>query len=219
MCGRYVITLTWAELVALVRATETGTALNDLPRFNIAPTQQVPILRAGGKGRLLTSARWGLVPGWAREDLGGKLINARGETVHEKASFRDAFRSRRCLLPASGFYEWRREGKRRRPFHFTAAEGGLMGFAGLWEDHPRLGLTTCTIVTVAANDDVARLHDRMPLVLEEGSWDAWLGDDTVRAAGLLATPPAGRLRNQAVGDAVNSPANEGPSLIVADADG
>jgi putative SOS response-associated peptidase YedK len=213
MCGRFVIDLTWSELVVLVRAVLSGPALNDLPRYNVAPTQQVPVVRPGDGGRELTSARWGLVPWWAKEDTGGRLINARAETLHSKASFRDAFQERRCLLPASGFYEWRREGKKRLPHYFSPKDGAPLALAGLWDRNRRLDVVSCTIVTVPANDDVAALHDRMPLSLPLQAWDTWLRAPSEEASALLEPPPAGLLTNVAVDPRVNSPHVEEASLI------
>ena len=171
----------------------------------------------------LASLRWGLVPPWARdESIGNRLINARSETAAERPAYREALRRRRCLVPASGFYEWRKvAGGPKVPHHFRTADadaadvaGGMLMVAGLWER--RGDLRTFTILTGEPNELVRPVHDRMPVVLPPNQWSAWLTPEPMEggeAAGLLGVYPAGRMRAVAVSTAVNVPSAEGPALV------
>jgi putative SOS response-associated peptidase YedK len=183
----------------------------------------------GGDGeapvRMLRAVRWGLVPSWAKDrSIGNRMINARLETVHEKPAYRRAFARRRCLLPADGFYEWYElkvpEGKpRKQPFFIRPRDGEVMAMAGLyelWRDPEGEWLWTTTVITTAATDDVGRIHDRMPMIVEPKSWEAWLDPeltdvDAVRR--LLAPAMAGRMEAFPVSTAVNNVRNNGPSLV------
>lgn len=178
MCGRYNLRVSPAELEALF-------GVNDAPdfpqRYNIAPTQDVPVLHLDEAGeKRLTSMRWGLIPFWSKDmKIGDKLINARGETVAEKPSFRAAFKRRRCLIPASGFYEWRREGKEKWPFHMHHIDDSPFAFAGLWEtwQHDGSKINSFTIITTAANEFMSKIHDRMPVLIEPNQFPIWLDHD------------------------------------------
>jgi putative SOS response-associated peptidase YedK len=191
------------------------------PRYNIAPTQPVVAVRPGERaGREARMLRWGLVPFWAKDlAMGSRMINARGETVAEKPAFRQAFRRRRCLIPADGFYEWQKVPGGKQPWYISARGEGPLAFAGLWERWDKRGTETpvesCTIVTTAANATLAPLHDRMPVILDPAAWDAWLGADTPSAElrDLLRPAPDGLLAARTVSRRVNSPANDGPELI------
>jgi putative SOS response-associated peptidase YedK len=219
MCGRYLLD---AQPDLLRRAFGLGgEEPPDLaPRYNIAPTQRVPIVRAGEDGRRETVvARWGLIPPWAKDPaIGARLINARAETIEEKPSFRAPFRAkRRCVVPASGFYEWQRpaEGP-KRPHVIRRKDGGPVGFAGLWEPwtDPGTGETvaTFTIITTAANELAAEVHDRMPVILAPEDYGTWLEAPAPIAADLLRPCPAAWLEAVPVSDRVNSPRNDDPSL-------
>jgi putative SOS response-associated peptidase YedK len=175
MCGRFNLRVTPEQLQQffdLLQPMEVS------PRFNIAPTQTTVVCRQNQTGhRELVPLQWGLIPSWAKEArLGASLINARGETVAEKPSFRSAFRKRRCLIPMSGFYEWRREGKMKRPFHIHHADDSLFAVAGLWEawDKADQPIESFSIITTSANSTMAPIHNRMPVVLEPELFDAWL---------------------------------------------
>jgi putative SOS response-associated peptidase YedK len=245
MCGRY---LNNADPDLIARAfglDEFSQTARDLggralrPRFNIAPTQLVPVVRNrtaegqrlaiirradGAAERELVTVRWGLIPSWARDPaIGNRMINARAETVAEKPAFRAAFKARRCVVPASGFYEWKRQGRGpKQPYLIQRRDGQPMGFAGLWETwaDPATGevVTTCTIVTCAPNELMAELHDRMPVILDPADYDAWLdpadprGADP-RGAELLRPCPAEWLEAVPVSTRVNSPRNDDPSVI------
>ena len=177
MCGRFLL---HTPVDTLQRAFGFAERPNLRPRYNIAPTQTVPIVRQkDGGGRELALVRWGLIPSWAKEaGIGGRLINARAETVAEKPAFRGAFRKRRALVPADGFYEWRkREGDRpKQPLLVRRRDGQPFAFAGLWEHWrgPEGEVETCTILTTEANAALAPIHDRMPVILDPACYDRWL---------------------------------------------
>ncbi len=192
------------------------------PRFNIAPGQQVAVVRQNHSDlRQLTTMKWGLVPYWAKDPtVGNRMVNARCETVHEKPSFRQAFRSRRCIIPASGFYEWHHTGKKKIPHYIRLRDGNLMSLAGLWEKwkspHGE-DLETCTILTTAANGLVRKFHDRMPVILHSEEFDLWLDrdiDDVGRLAELFHPYPTDLLTEHPVTLEVNSPGNDKPGCIL-----
>jgi putative SOS response-associated peptidase YedK len=183
-------------------------------RFNIAPTQDAPVIRAtrDRAGRELAMMRWGLVPFWAEDPaIGRRLINARSETVAEKPAFREAFRARRCAIPASGFYEWTGEAKHRVPHAITVEGRPLVAFAGLWErwkDAAGQRLETYTVITTDANTMIAPMHDRMPAILAAEDIDAWLTGTPEEAAALIRPYPEGEMREREVSRAINNPRNE-----------
>jgi putative SOS response-associated peptidase YedK len=186
MCGRFTLA-TPAQTIA--EAFELGAAPDLRPRYNIAPTQPVAVVRAAvGDGRELATLHWGLIPSWSKDaEIGARLINARAETIAEKPSFRSAFRSRRCLVLADGFYEWRRDGDRKQPFYVTMKDRRPFGFAGLWERWAPAGgepLESCTIVTTTPNEVLAPIHDRMPVILPAPDHSTWL-DPAVKDAERL----------------------------------
>lgn len=223
MCGRYTDHLSWDELVHLYRITEPYVAMrpNKEPRFNLAPTQRGWVVRLDAEGRREPVAmRWGLVPSWAKDiKIGSSMINAVGETVAAKPAFRSAFKARPCLVVADGFYEWKTLGpKQKQPYYIRLRDGAPFAFAGLWErwwdkavpDAPPV--ETYTILTTTPNEMMAELHNRMPVILEPGEWDGWLGTPDDRAA-LLRSLPAVRMECWPVGTAVGSVKNDNPSLI------
>ena len=204
----------------------TGPALNLRPRYNVAPGQNVAAVRSGDDGRRLSMLRWGLIPGWSREpNIGYRLINARAETVATKPSFRAAYRARRCLIPADGFYEWARRGSTRQPYLIGFRDGGMMAFAALWERwvvrdavalprslaelEPGDSVETCTILTTAANETLAPVHHRMPVILPPASVDPWLEGQTVP----LDPYPAQEMTAQAVTTRVNKASNDDPRCV------
>ena len=191
-----------------------------MPSYNVAPTQAVAVVRGGPSGRTFARLHWGLIPSWAKDaSIGNKLINARAETLVEKPAFRAAYRSRRCLVLADGFYEWAPGPGRKQPWYFRLKSGRPFGLAGLWErwkPGDDEAVESCTIVTTTPNEVVARLHDRMPVILEERSFDTWLdpgyrGSDAV--AGLLRPCDGELLDAYPVSFAVNSPSNDSPACI------
>jgi len=191
-------------------------------RYNIAPGQPVAAIRAGGGGetRLCELRTWGLVPGWAEApSIGHRMINARAETVAEKPAFRNAFRKRRCLIPADGFYEWAPGPTPKQPYHIAREDGALFGFAGLWEawrSEDGREVQSCTIVTTRANATLRRVHDRMPVILDAADYAAWLDPgqrDAERLRELLAPCPEEWLVLQTVGLRVNNPRNDDPECV------
>lgn len=218
MCGRYTLTAAADELAA-----ELGVDVPPgyEPRYNIAPQQPILVLGRDAEGRRRTTLlRWGLVPWWtAAEKTRTGPINARAETIAVRPTFRDAFRSRRCLVIADGFYEWKREGRTRVPFHFRFRDGGVMTFAGLWESWRGTDesdtLYTCAIVTTPADAIVGPLHDRMPAILTGGARERWIDPDADPASlsGLLAPLGDPRLEACEVSRLVNSVANDSPDCI------
>jgi len=219
MCGRYSITT--PEEAVRRHFGYGGPPRNLAPRYNAAPTQALPVVRqAAGGGRTLELLRWGLIPSWSEdESIGGRLINARGETVAEKPAFRSAFRHRRCLVPADGFYEWAGEGKAKQPYRVTLDDGGVFGFAGLWErwDGPDGPVESFAIVTTEAAASIAHIHPRMPVILDPADYGTWLDADTDpdRAQALLRPCPPERLRAARVSREVNNVRNDDPSVLEA----
>ena len=191
------------------------------PRYNVAPTQPVAVIPNDGKNTL-DHYVWGLIPSWAKEpSIGSRMINARSETLIEKPSFRSAFRRRRCLIPASGFYEWQpsKEQKSKTPMYIQLKSGKPFAFAGLWErwDSPEGStILSCTIITTEPNELLASIHNRMPVILSPQSYPLWLdpGEPPVPALMDLLRPfPADEMRAYPVSKLVNSPGNDQPALI------
>lgn len=221
MCGRFVITLPNDAMARLFGAAPD----NDLPEganYNVCPTMDVHVVRAGPSGRRLSALRWGFLPPWYKSPTGGPLlINARAETLAEKPAFREAARLRRCLIPADGFYEWTRAGEMRQPWYIRRRDGASLVMAGLWQAWARGDetLETCAIVTCAANETMARLHHRMPVVLEPADWPLWLGEAGHGAARLMRPAPETVLETWPVHPRVNSNRAVGPDLILPRAGG
>jgi putative SOS response-associated peptidase YedK len=221
MCGRYSITTPVEGLRRLFRFV--GPIPNLPPRYNVAPTQQVPIVRLAGNdgAREIAQVRWGLIPFWAKDAaIGSKMINARAEGIAEKPAFRAALKSRRCLVLADGFYEWQATPGRKVPWRITLKDGEPFAFAGLWERWEKapdgVPVESCTIVTTSANPLLRPLHDRMPVILATDDYPAWLGEDAARAVTELLRPyPSGAMRAYRVSTAVNSVRNDGPECIAA----
>ena len=219
MCGRFALAMP-AKSIAEHFGLDSTEGLS--MRYNIAPTQNVAtvIENPGEHERALAMRRWGMIPSWAKDaKIGARMINARAETIDSKPSFREPLRRRRCLIPASGFYEWRREGKTRLPFYIRLGDGSPMAFAGLWDIwKPGDGapVESCTIITTAANEIVGKLHDRMPVILDPGDYGRWLDTgaaDTDSLRDLLAPYPSGAIDMIPVGDIVNNARNEDPRCI------
>lgn len=218
MCGRYLLSTPAEKIAAAFGVNRTLPPL--VARYNIAPTQMIPIIRAEDGGRALAMVRWGLVPFWAEDpSIGNRLINARAETAASKPAFRAAFERRRCLVPADGFYEWKKIApKAKQPILIRPADHGPMAMAGLWERwRPKNGegepIESCTILTCGPNELIADIHDRMPVILEPHEYDRWLDPEATDAAGLaeLLDPyPAELLEAYPVSRRINSPGHEGP---------
>ena len=218
MCGRFSL---FSPAPVLAEAFGLAGFPELAPRYNIAPTQPVAAVRSGEAGRQLVRLRWGLVPLWLR-DLRQAPINARAETAADKPLFRAALRKRRCLVPASGFYEWlalARE-RRKQPYCFRPGDERPWAFAGLWErwQGPDGPVESCAILTTEANELVRPVHDRMPVILPRQHWAAWL-DPALQEAGelvpLLRPYPADAMRAYPVGALVSNPRNDGPECLAA----
>jgi putative SOS response-associated peptidase YedK len=223
MCGRYGTEITGEQLSLLLEISPEQCEGFEA-RYNIAPTQRAPVARLRGDGsRELVALKWGLVPGWSRDTTrAAQMINARSETVAEKPSFREAFESRRCLVVADGFYEWRRVGREKIPTHFQLLEGEAFAFAGLWESwRPPQGepLETFTVLTTEANERVAPIHHRMPVMLMGEFFSHWLDPQATPAAlqGLLRPFPAEGMESWEVSTRVNAVKNDDPACRFAQA--
>jgi len=216
MCGRYALH-SRPDVIALAFGLSEIPA-SIVPRFNIAPTTAVLVVRADAHGnREPALVRWGLVPHWAKDPKRAtRLNNARGETVAQKPSFRNAYRRRRCLVPANGFYEWQRIEARKQPYYISPAHGALFAFAGLWEcwEGPGGPLETCTIVTTGANTLMQPIHDRMPVIVPPPNHARWLECAPGRdVADLLVACAPESIQVHAVSTAVNRASSESPELI------
>ena len=212
MCGRLTLTHPNTALAALFGAS-LANDLPDSPRYNICPTQAVPVVTSASGIRHLGAMRWGLVPSWYKTPTDGPLIlNARSDTVAEKPAFREAIRQRRCLVLASGFYEWSAgpDGA-RLPWYITRTDGQPMALGGLWQAWG--DMVTCAVVTLQAGPNLEPIHDREPLILNPDQWPLWLGEAGHGAARLMQPTLAGALRAYRVSRAVNSNRAEGPQLI------
>ena len=222
MCGRFNLRTPASELASffdIVFDPPLQAAL--APRFNIAPSQPVLVIRGESDRVAADLVNWGLVPGWAKDPtVGNRMINARCETVAEKPSFQAAFRRRRCLVPATGFYEWQKTGGReKQPWHIHRPDDSPLAFAGIWERWEAddgSALETCAIITTAANSRMDPIHHRMPVILEPADFPAWLDpehDDRDRLESLMVPCPDEELVTEPIDTWVNRPANEGPDCL------
>ena len=227
MCGRFALDVTGSEIAAAfadglgaIPGLEIGSAADWSPRWNIAPTQVAPVIRRGGDGGLrLDSLRWGLVPSWSGDPgIGSRMINARSESVHEKPSYREPFRVTRCIVPIRAFYEWTSMGGVKVPHAVRGGDGVLLALAGLWTRADRIPgaegdgmLESFTILTTAPNASFASIHDRMPVILDDGDRGTWLdhrsesegGPTPSRLRGMLRACDDRRLRWHPVSNRVN----------------
>ena len=215
MCGRYKLSRRKQVVEEYFDATSDEPDWN--PRYNVAPTQSVPVIRQHPKEpiRELSLMRWGLIPSWSRDSSGAaRMINARAETAATKPAFRDALKSRRCLIPADGFYEWVRTGKAKQPYCFEVNEGKMFAFAGIWDRWKNPSghwIKTCSILTTTPNAVTSAVHDRMPVILDPASYDLWLdpGMKDVGAASDLLKPLDARLmRSYPISTRINHVAND-----------
>lgn len=213
MCGRFSLTTPGPILAEMFGVVDLALP----PRFNVAPTQSVPVVRVVDGQRVIALLRWGLVPSWSKDPKKGPpLINARADTVAEKPAFRAALKYRRCIVPADGFFEWKKEGAKRLPVHFKLRDGRPFGFAGLWEcwKSPEGEiLESMTILTTTPNELVAAVHDRMPAILPPSGYDAWLNPsikDAAAVIGLLGPYSEALMVAVPVSEHVNKVANDDP---------
>ncbi|MCI0532368.1 MAG: SOS response-associated peptidase [candidate division Zixibacteria bacterium] len=221
MCGRFTFTIAEAQARKIFEA-ELG-EIRVSPRYNIAPTQYIPVIAPDEEGTpVLTQMKWGLIPAWAPdESIGTRMINARSETISEKRTFKAALVKRRCLIPADGFYEWVKKGKEKIPLRITLKDEKPFAFAGLWDrwKNPRgEEIKSCTIITCAANNFMKKYHQRMPVILKPKERKLWLDmgvTDLEKLAGVLVQYPASQMRAYLVSSLVNSPRNDTPECIKA----
>ena len=216
MCGRFALTLPHDAMAQLFDAVPAN-ALPDLPNYNICPTNLVHAVHTVEGQRRLVAMRWGFLPHWYKAENGGPLlINARAETIAEKPAFKAACRERRCLIPATGFYEWTKDEEGNRlPLYIHPADADLLVFAGVWQDWERDGVAhrTCAIVTTAANDRMSAIHHRQPVTLHAKDWALWLGEAGHGAATLMQAAPEEAMDFHRVDRRVNSNRASGPELI------
>jgi len=217
MCGRFVRAVSIEDIADEFEVDKPSFDLS--PSYNIAPSQNIAIIM-NDKKRSMALCRWGLIPSWAKDPkIGYKMINARAETVAEKPSFRSSFKKHRILVPATGFYEWKKEGTSKVPFYIGLTSGNPFGFAGLlsvWISPEKKQICTCTIITTSANDRLHEIHDRMPVIIHKTDEDRWLDpaeQDTDTLLSFLKPYPSDKMNYYLVSARVNSPANNSPECI------
>ena len=219
MCGRFTQKLTWWELHDLYGLLTYGSADNMRPRWNGAPTQDFAACRLNAEGtRSISRLRWGLIPFWAKDTkIGSRLINARAETVDSKPAYRAAFKSRRCLVPADGWFEWVREGAAKSPRFLSMADGSIASFAALWErwDGSDDAIESFTIITTAAAPGLAHVHNRQPAIVNPARFDDWLdpGADKGALLEMVQAPNPGPYEVRLVSPLVNNVRNDGPMVL------
>jgi putative SOS response-associated peptidase YedK len=217
MCGRYTLRTPVDSLVETFEIEEYPSSIT--PNYNIAPTQEVAAVVEEEDKRKLEMLHWGLIPSWAKDPaIGNKMINARAETVSEKPSFRSAFKKRRCLILADGFYEWKKTDDGKQPYHVKMEDGSPFAFAGLWESWGKNGeeIHSCTIITTEANDLMSEIHHRMPVILPPEDYAMWLDpdfDEKEPLTTLLKPYPADAMEAYPVSRKVNKPSNNEPSVL------
>lgn len=213
MCGRFAVTLPTDAMAQLFQAAPAND-LPPVPNYNVCPTTQVHVVSLVNGERRLGAMRWGFLPHWYKSPTDGPLlINARAETIAEKPAFRAACRERRCIVPISGFYEWTRDGDVKLPWYITRRDGAPMALAGVWQAWGPDQAPSCAMVTTAANTPMARIHHRIPVILEQADWGKWLGEEGKGAARLMHAPADDTLDFVRVDVAVNSNRASGPQLI------
>ena len=207
MCGRYSITSNPRDIEAHFNLVRSGEYLKS---YNVSPSHTVPVVRLEYNEKVLANLHWGLIPHWAK-DSKIKPINAKAETIESKPFFRSAFKKSRCLVPANGFYEWKKTNRHKQPFYFRLEDADLLAFAGLWDhwEHEDEIIESCTIITTAANEIMKPVHDRMPVILAPDNYDTWLQE----GGKSLLQPYAGAIIAYPVSTAVNNPKHNDRKLI------
>jgi putative SOS response-associated peptidase YedK len=218
MCGRFTL---HTSPEVLREHFGVDTVADTAASYNVAPSQNVPAVRVADRHREMVLLRWGLIPSWAKETrVGYRMINARAETVADKPAYRAAFRRRRCLIPADGFYEWQQTATGKQPWYIRMKQGGVFAFAGLWEHWEGKDevVESCSIIVTEANAQVRRVHDRMPVIIDPPDYEQWLDPEIQQAdaLNLLLRPyPADAMITYPVSKRVNSPANNDSHCIEA----
>ncbi|MGB7317896.1 MAG: SOS response-associated peptidase [Planktotalea sp.] len=219
MCGRLAVTLP-NDAMSQLFAAQPANNLPAVANYNVCPTNEVHSVWSDGNARRLSAMRWGFIPHWYKKPNDGPLlINARAETIAEKPAFKAACRTQRCLIPASGFYEWTKDADGGRdPWYIYRKDKGTLAFAGIWQDWTYEGetLRTCAIVTTGANESISKIHHRMPVILDPLDWALWLGEKGKGAAALMTAAPENTLDFYRVSRAVNSNRASGAALIERD---
>jgi putative SOS response-associated peptidase YedK len=216
MCGRFTQKFTWSELIELYRLTQPPQNLR--PAYNVCPTDPVSVIIPGENGLFLMPMRWQLIPRWWKKPLKDlpATFNARAETVAEKPMFRDAFKRTRCLIPASGYYEWETTPEGKQPYYITSASGPVLTIAGLWEEwHDRVNnetIASCTMIITQANSSISAIHDRMPVILEPENIGPWLSGEA--GTELLKPAPDDALRMWPVSKRVSKPGNTDDASLI-----
>lgn len=216
MCGRFTLT---AETETIKSYFEIKTQnINHSPRYNIAPSQDIPVIVNTSQKRTITLMRWGLIPRWAKDkSIGYKMINARAETIEQKPAFRESFFRRRCIIPTDGFYEWKKQGGKKLPMRIVLPDSRLYAFAGIWNSWTSpegSSIFSCSIITTAANDYIKNIHDRMPVVLAgEEEYKLWLEQSDPALLKELFKPYQGEMIAYPVSTQVNSPKIDNPACI------
>ncbi len=219
MCGRLSQNLTWQQIYTLYTLPVSTPRLDSQPRYNGAPTQDFALCRLGENGiRTMAVLRWGLVPFWAKDvKIGARLINARAETVHEKPAFRSALRTRRCLIPSNGWFEWKRTGGGKQPYFLALESGAPVSFAALWEQWGRDGqhIESFTIITTEASPGLTDIHNRQPAVVDPDDFTDWLDPGTPQETlqEIIGPPCEGPYEIRPVSDMVNRVANDTPDIL------
>lgn len=217
MCGRFTITINQEELKAHLSThynVANFSAVFNLPRFNIAPGQEIIAIINDGKNNRVGHLKWGFVPSFAKDEkIGFSMINAKSETISEKISFRQSYEKRRCLILADSFYEWKREGKEKTPMRIMTKSGKIFAMAGIWNTFTRpdgVKIHTCAIITTAANKLVGEIHDRMPVILNEADQKLWINPNTdpISLKALLKPYPEDEMETYQVSSLVNNAAND-----------
>jgi len=217
VCGRYSQTHSLQHLEAAFNARlNAGIRQRVTTRYNIAPSQEVAVVRTTDKGRELVALRWGLIPSWMKDiPKSAPLINARAETVASKPAFRTAYKRRRCLVPADGFYEWKQDGASKQPYYIHLPDNAVFGFAGLWEhwekDHQHI--ESCTLLTTDANPAIQSIHARMPIIIAPQDYALWLGEQQGDVNALLQAHANDKLISYPISRHVNSPKNDDAQCV------
>jgi putative SOS response-associated peptidase YedK len=219
VCARITLTTTGTEIADLFGLSYDRSEEARRKRYNVAPSQAIPVVRVANGKRELADLKWGLIPHWADNPRADGFVNARVETASEKPAFRAAFRTRRCLVPTHGFYEWSHTGKKKLPYFFRKAGGGLLAYAAVWDswNGPHGPVETVAVLTVPANELVRPLHDRMPAIVTEDRFAAWLDPRETRAEKLLpllVPYPVEQMECWPVSDRVNAAAEDEPALLL-----
>lgn len=214
MCGRFTSTKPEKLKIAGVNAADLKEAK---PRYNVAPGQNILTIIQASDEKHALYLHWGLIPSWSKELRGDGIINARAETLEEKPSFQDSFKRRRCLIPADGFFEWKKEGKLKQPYYFRMKDKSVFSFAGIWDSWKHAGkeIISCAIITTTPNELVSTVHNRMPVILHSTNFDAWLDNTTKESdlSNLLRPFPPEYMESYVVSTSVNNPSAEAPQII------